>query len=68
MGTAKILACFTAIATVVMLLMAFPFMWIWNRAVVEAITIARPIDYWTAFWLMTFICVFLAGTKYRDKE
>jgi hypothetical protein len=37
-------------------LCAFPFMWIWNYAVVKCITIAAPInDFWVAFWMMAFL-------------
>jgi hypothetical protein len=37
------------------LLLAFPFMWLWNYAVVAALTVAKPITFWPAFWLMVFI-------------
>lgn len=37
------------------LLLAWPFMWIWNYAVVSALTVAKPITYWPAFWLSVFI-------------
>lgn len=43
--------------------MALPFMWIWNYAVVQAVTFANPIDYWVAFWLMMFCVVFLASSS-----
>lgn len=43
----------------IMLLCAYPFMWIWNYAVVGAISVAKPIDYWTSFWL----AMFFAGLK-----
>tara|TARA_Y100000034_G_C6909389_1_gene423344 strand:- start:2686 stop:2907 length:222 start_codon:yes stop_codon:yes gene_type:complete len=45
------------------LLMAFPFMWMWNYAVVAALTIANPISYWPAFCLMFFIGLFLAKSN-----
>lgn len=40
------------------LLFAFPFMWIWNFAVVKAITVANPISYWTAYLLALFFGFF----------
>jgi hypothetical protein len=36
------------------LLMAWPFMWIWNYAVVAALSVANPITYWQAYWLSVF--------------
>lgn len=41
------------------LLLAWPFMWIWNYAVVSALAVAKPITYWPAFWLSVFIGAFL---------
>jgi hypothetical protein len=41
------------------LLFAWPFMWLWNYAVVEAIEVCNPIEYWVAFWLMWFISLTL---------
>lgn len=46
-----------------LLILAWPFMWMWNFAVVAAITVANPVDYWVAFCLMMFICLFVAGSK-----
>jgi hypothetical protein len=51
--------CFAA----TLLLAALPFLWIWNYAVVAALTIARPITYWPAFWLLLFLGVFVAGSR-----
>lgn len=53
------------IAVAFCLLMAWPFMWIWNYAVVSAIDIANPITYWIAFWLMLFISLFVVGFSRR---
>lgn len=50
----KIVALFVLIA-VLAILLTFPFMWIWNYAVVAAISIAKPISFWVAFWLSFFI-------------
>lgn len=50
--------CFVAC---VCLLLALPFMWIWNYAVVSALTIAKPINYWVAFWLMLFVSFFFVS-------
>lgn len=49
------------------ILMAWPFLWIWNYAVVEALTIAKPIEsFWVAFWLMMFISGFLVKANKGD--
>lgn len=45
------------------LLVAWPFMWIWNFAVVAAVSVAKPISYWIAFWLMVFCGTFIAGSN-----
>ena len=50
-----------AFAIVFGLLLAWPFMWIWNYAVVAAVSVTKPIGYWIAFWLMMFISLFVAG-------
>lgn len=42
---------------------ALPFMWIWNYAVVAAVTVAKPIGYWTAFWLIVFLSVFVVDSR-----
>ena len=58
------------IAIVMSILMAYPFMWIWNYAIVDTITICNPIDnFWVAFWLMMFISLFIKSTtSSKSKE
>jgi hypothetical protein len=58
-----IVALFLMVLPAVLLLLAWPFMFLWNYAVVSAITIAKPIGYWVSFWLMIFISVFIVGSK-----
>jgi hypothetical protein len=41
------------------LVLAYPFMLMWNYAVVAAFSIAKPITYWIAFILMFFISIFI---------
>lgn len=41
------------------LVMTWPFMWVWNYAIVSAISVANPISYWVAFWLNLFLLYFL---------
>jgi hypothetical protein len=53
--------------TVATLLFAFPFMWMWNYAVVSALTVAKPISYWVAFCLMWFISIFIAANNNNSK-
>ena len=52
-----------AAACVLSLLLAWPFMWLWNYAVVAAITVAKPIAYWTAVCLMMFMSAFVVGVR-----
>lgn len=47
------------VAAVISLLLAWPFMWMWNYAAVAALTVAKPITYWPAFCLMWFISLFM---------
>lgn len=56
-----------AILAVFSLVLAWPFMWMWNYAVVSALTIAKPIGYWVAFWLMLFIGVFCLNSNTKTK-
>lgn len=51
-----------ALITVISLLMAWPFMWIWNYAMVSAVTFAKPITYWVAFWLAAFSSLFVRNS------
>ena len=50
------------------LLLAFPFMWIWNYAVIAAVSVANPITYWNAFWLSIFMNAYVAGSSYKRSE
>ena len=38
------------VATLFALVLAYPFMLIWNYTIVSSLTIAKPIGYWVAFW------------------
>ena len=49
--------------TAISLLLAYPFMWMWNYAVVKAVSVANPIDYWVAFTLMIFISLFISSSS-----
>lgn len=51
------------VVAILCLLLAFPFMWLWNGTVCLAFTITKPIEYWTAYWLMIFITCFMSGSK-----
>jgi len=48
---------------VLSLIAAIPFMYIWNYAVVAALSIATPINYTEAFWLVIFISMFFGASK-----
>ena len=56
LGVIALLACLS-------LALAWPFMWLWNYAIVSAIKVANPINYWVAFWLMMFIALFVRSTR-----
>jgi hypothetical protein len=74
MNMKNILTTFTAACIVVIgvidflavicMLLAWPFMWMWNYAVVQAISVANPISYWPAFWLMAFISIFVTAMAF----
>lgn len=57
---------FCGMAVVISLLMAWPTMWLWNYCIVEAITVARPINYWVAFWI--FFTLSICNYKPTDKD
>lgn len=63
MKIAGIIGSVIVLSAATCLLMAWPFMWIWNYAVVSAVTVTKPIGYWVAFWLMLFVSLFVAGSK-----
>jgi len=47
---------------VVSLLLAWPFMWIWNEVIVHAVTVAKPISYWGAYCMALFLSVFVKSS------
>ena len=47
-----------------LLLAGWIFQLLWNNAVVEAVTVCQPVDFWTAFMLMIFMSAFLASKGY----
>jgi hypothetical protein len=74
MDLLKQIVRFGAIVVIVLLViaglslfLALPFMWIWNYAVVAAISGTNEIGYWVAFWLMLFISLFVAGSRGSSK-
>ena len=57
----------TVMCIAMSLLLAWPFMWIWNYAVCGALSIATTIDYWRAFWLLTFMWLFMKSSSAGSK-
>lgn len=52
-----------AVLVAALLVLAWPFKWVWNAAVPPAFT-TPEIGYWTAFWLMLLLAwLFKAGKK-----
>jgi hypothetical protein len=47
------------IATIALLLLAYPFMWVWNDCVPQTFTGVHPLEYWRAFWLLVLLTVFI---------
>jgi len=41
----------------------WPFMWLWNYAVVAAVTVTQPIGYYPAYCLLLFLVLFWRGRK-----
>ena len=50
-------------ALIICLPLAGPFMWLWNYAVVFAISGVAVLDYWHAYWLLVFVAMFLGGVN-----
>lgn len=49
--------------------LAAPFMWIWNYAVVQAVTWANAIGFWVAFWLLIpVVLIFCIALAMQTKE
>lgn len=53
---------------VLTMLIAWPFLAMWNYAVVQAVTIAQPLEYWPAFWLMLFVGLFFVGSRSSSRR
>lgn len=56
------------IAVIWSIIMAYPFMLMWNYVVVEAVTICNPVEFWEAFWLMLFISLFIKNSTTTSKK
>ena len=54
---------FVVVYILLLLIFAYPFMLLWNYAVVAAISVANPIGYWVSFCLMIFISFFMIGSR-----
>jgi hypothetical protein len=54
---------FVVVYILLLLIFAYPFMLLWNYAVVAAISVAKPIGYWVSCCLMIFISFFMIGSK-----
>jgi len=50
------------------LMATWPFLWIWNFAVVAALTVAKPLTYWRAFWLLVLLASFPGYIATRSTE
>lgn len=48
---------------IISLLLAFPFMILWNYAAVSALTVAKPIGFWVSFWLLFLLSWIMSMAK-----
>ena len=62
----------SVIALIILLILFIPivvcflgwiFQLLWNGAVIEAVTVCQPVDYWTAVMLMLFISFFMIRSR-----
>lgn len=56
-----------AIFLVLCMVLAVPFGFVWNRAVVAAFNCAKPIDYWTSFLLVVVLMIVLGRFDFGVK-
>lgn len=59
--------CLLAILAIAPFVLAWPFRLIWNYAIVQALSIANPIGYWPAFWLVVFLMLFANGSRSKSE-
>lgn len=57
-----IIIVFVIVATMA-IVMAFPFMWIWNYSMVAACSFAKNIQYWQSFWMVIFFNLWIVGSR-----
>lgn len=50
------------------MLLTWPFMWMWNYAVVSALSNAQPISYWPSLCLLIFVLWLRVGSKTSPKN
>lgn len=55
-----------AAAVIIGLIISLPIMWLWNVALVPAVTILKPIG-WLQAWGITILCGLLFNTKVETK-
>lgn len=55
-----------AFAVLLGLIISLPIMWLWNVALVPAVTILKPIG-WLQAWGITILCGLLFNTKVETK-
>ena len=56
------IVCSLVLLLVFLLVLAWPFMWVWNAAVPPAFSTPQ-IGYWTAFWLMFLLSWLFQAAK-----
>ena len=54
-------------AVIIGLIISLPIMWLWNVALVPAVTFAKPIG-WLQAWGITILAGFLFNTKVETKS
>lgn len=61
-------ASLIAAMLIIDLLLALPIMWMWNGALVPALTITKPIGYWQAFSILILSSILFKTNNLSKKD
>jgi hypothetical protein len=59
---------FIVTSCLLIMVMAFPFMFLWNLVAVAAVSVAKPISYWTAVGMVVLIAFIGCTGKGRSES
>ena len=57
-----------AVLALMSFLLAWPFMWSWNKGMVPAVTFANPIGYWQSYSLCLLVWFFVKPTHTPNRD